>query len=146
MKIDEKLENLIGHFLGTEGHVFEEIHIDKEVIEEIIQIAKKSHPNEFIALLQGKIMKKALKINGLIFLPGNTSDDLAVMNIFMRPLITDSVGSVHSHPGYSANPSKADLNFFAKNGFFHIIIALPYNTDSIRAYNSFGELVDYEII
>jgi len=146
MKIDEKLENLIGHFLGTEGHVFEEIHIDKEVIEEIIQIAKKSHPNEFIALLQGKIMKKALKINGLIFLPGNTSDEGAVMNIFMRPLITDSVGSVHSHPGYSANPSKADLNFFAKNGFFHIIIALPYNTDSIRAYNSFGELVDYEII
>ncbi|MBM4241960.1 MAG: hypothetical protein FJ150_09920 [Euryarchaeota archaeon] len=146
MKINKKLDSLLGHIFGANKNAFSEVQIDKEVVEEILQIAREAYPNEFVALLQGKVRGGVLKVDGLIFLPGNTSDEGAVMQIFMLPLISDAVGSVHSHPGYSASPSTADLQFFAKNGFFHMIIAEPYDLDSIRAYDAFGNLVDYQII
>lgn len=124
---------------------FTEVQIDRELVDEIIDIAKESYPNEFSAMLQGKVKNKILKIDGLIFLPGAASESGAVMDIFMMPMLSDAVGSVHSHPGYSADPSTADLQFFAKKGYFHLIIAQPYDEDSIRAYDGYGELVDYTI-
>ncbi|MGB8233165.1 MAG: hypothetical protein WCE60_04150, partial [Methanobacterium sp.] len=81
---------------------FTEIHVDHELVEEIEDIAKESYPNEFSAMLQGKVENSILKIDGLIFLPGAASESGAVMEIFMMPMLSDAVGSVHSHPGYSA--------------------------------------------
>lgn len=141
-----KLNNLLGKLLGTSKYQFEEVHIDSEVIDEIINISKEAYPNEFMALLEGKVEEKILKITGLVFLPVETSQEGAVMQVFMQPLSTNSVGSVHSHPGFNASPSDADLTFFSKKGFFHMIIAEPYNRESIRAYDSFGNPAEYRII
>lgn len=141
-----KLNNILGKLLGTSGQEIEEIHVDKEVIDEIISIAKESYPNEFMALLEGKIKEHVLEVTGLVFLPIETSNEGAVMQIFMQPLTVNSVGSVHSHPGYSASPSNADLQFFSKKGFFHIIIAEPYSRESIKAYDSWGNVTGYKII
>ena len=131
---------------GLEKNKFSEVHVDHELIEEIIDIAKESYPNEFSAMLQGKIKEGILKIDGLIFLPGAASESGAVMEIFMMPMLSDAVGSVHSHPSFSAQPSEADLQFFSKRGYFHIIIAQPYNEESIRVYDSYGDLVNYTIV
>lgn len=139
-------EKLISYILGTDKKIFHEVHIDQEVVDEMLQIARESYPNEFVAMLQGKVEDQILHIEGLMFLPGETSNQGAVMNIFMMPLIANDVGSVHSHPGYNASPSGADLHFFSKNGLFHIIIAQPYDESSIIAYNSFGERVDFKIV
>jgi proteasome lid subunit RPN8/RPN11 len=125
---------------------FTEVNIDHELVEEIIDIAKESYPNEFSAMLQGKVENDILRIKELIFLPGAASESGAVMEIFMMPMLSDAVGSVHSHPGYSAQPSGADLQFFAKRGYFHIIIAQPYTEESMLAYDSYGELVDFKIV
>jgi proteasome lid subunit RPN8/RPN11 len=141
-----KLNNILGKLLGTSKYQFEEVHVDREVIDEIINIAKESYPNEFMALLDGKIKDKVLKITGLVFLPIETSQEGAVMQVFMQPLTIDSIGSVHSHPGPSASPSNADLEFFSKRGFFHFIIAEPFDVDSIRAYDSWGNPASYRII
>lgn len=141
-----KLNNLLGKLLGTSKYQFEEVHIDKEVIDEIINIAKEAYPNEFMALLEGKIKNKILKVTGLVFLPIETSQEGAVMQVFMQPLTIDSIGSVHSHPGPSASPSNADLEFFAKKGLFHMIIAEPFDRESIRAYDSYGDPAGYKII
>lgn len=141
-----KLNNLFSKILGTSKYKFEEVHVDKEVIDEIINIAKEAYPNEFMALLEGKIEDNVLKITGLIFLPIETSNEGAVMQVFMQPLMSHSVGSVHSHPGPDASPSTADLEFFSKRGFFHMIIAEPYDMESIRAYDSFGNSISYRII
>jgi proteasome lid subunit RPN8/RPN11 len=136
----------LSYLLGTEKKIFQEVQIDREVVEEILQIAREAYPNEFVAMLQGKVKDRILHIDGLLFLPGETSDKGAVMNIFMMPLVDEGIGSVHSHPGHDASPSAADLHFFSKNGLFHMIIAQPYTEESIRAYNSFGENVDFHII
>ena len=141
-----KLNNLLGKLLGTSKYQFEEVHVEGEVIDEIINIAKEAYPNEFMALLDGKIEENILRITGLVFLPIETSQEGAVMQVFMQPLTTSSIGSVHSHPGPSASPSTADLEFFAKRGFFHLIIAEPYDRESIIAYDSFGNPVNYRIV
>jgi proteasome lid subunit RPN8/RPN11 len=141
-----KLDKLMGYILGTDKKLFHEVHIDQEVVDEIIGIAREAYPNEFVAMLQGKIKNQILHIDGLIFLPGETSNQGAVMKVFMMPLIDDIVGSVHSHPGYNASPSNADRYFFSKNGFFHLIIGQPYNENSIYAYDSFGDFSSYKII
>ncbi|GAB4314383.1 MAG: Mov34/MPN/PAD-1 family protein [Methanobacteriaceae archaeon] len=146
MKKKSKIDNFLSRIFGADKKRFEQVQIDREVIEEIINIARQSYPHEFVALLQGKISNHTLKIDGLIFVPGSTSEEGAVMQLFMMPLTSDAVGSVHSHPGYSAGPSQADLQFFAKKGFFHMIIAEPYTEESIRAYDSFGNLADYTVI
>ncbi|MDD1774365.1 MAG: Mov34/MPN/PAD-1 family protein [Methanobacterium sp.] len=139
-------QRLMNYLLGTDRKMFQEVNIDREVVDEILQIARNSYPKEFVAMLQGKVKDNVLLIDGLLFLPGETSDQGAVMNLFMMPLIDEGIGSVHSHPGYNANPSGADLHFFSKNGLFHMIIAQPYTLDSINAYNSFGERVDFKVI
>jgi proteasome lid subunit RPN8/RPN11 len=144
--IKMKLNNLLGKILGTSKQEIEEVHIDREVVEEIMNIAKEAYPNEFMALLEGKIEEHVLRISGLIFLPAETSNEGAVMQVFMQPLTTNSIGSVHSHPGYSASPSDADLHFFSKKGIFHMIIAEPYTRDSIRAYDGWGNIISYKVI
>jgi len=124
----------------------EYVQIDHALLEEIMDIAKEAYPNEFSAMLEGKVEDNVLKIEGLIFLPGAASESSAVMEIFMMPMLSDTVGSVHSHPGYDASPSTADLQFFSKQGSFHLIIAQPYDLDSIRAYDTFGEPAEFEIV
>lgn len=141
-----KLNNLLGKLLGTSKYHFEEVYIENDVIEEIINIAKEAYPNEFMALLDGKIEEDILRITGLVFLPIETSQEGAVMQVFMQPLSINSLGSVHSHPGPSASPSNADLEFFAKRGLFHMIIAEPFDRESIRAYDSFGNSARYRIV
>jgi proteasome lid subunit RPN8/RPN11 len=140
------MDKIIGQILGNKDKNFHEIIIDREIVEEIIHIARKAHPFEFVAMLDGKIKDKTLKIDGLVFSSGETSNQGAVINTFMIPLSTGTVGSVHSHPGPSAAPSTADLQMFAKNGYFHLIIAEPYIKESMIGYNSFGEITHYKII
>jgi proteasome lid subunit RPN8/RPN11 len=68
------------------------------------------------------------------------------MKIFMKPMVTGTIGSVHSHPGNSALPSNADYQFFSKNGLVHFIIAEPYTEDSMVAYDIVGQPIEYRII
>lgn len=140
------LDRILSYLLGTHKKMFQEVQIDREVVEEILQIAREAYPNEFVAMLQGKVTDGILHIDGLLFLPGETSDQGAVMNVFMMPLVDEGIGSVHSHPGYNGDPSSADLHFFSKNGLFHLIVAQPYTEDSISAYNSLGERSGFTII
>jgi proteasome lid subunit RPN8/RPN11 len=141
-----KLDNFISYLLGNDKQKYDKVVIEQDVLEDIMEISRKSYPDEFVALLEGKIKNSVLHIEGLIFLPGETSSEGAVMKIFMLPPMSGSIGSVHSHPGYSNHPSNADYQFFAKTGLFHMIISLPYELDSIASYNSFGERIDFNII
>jgi proteasome lid subunit RPN8/RPN11 len=141
-----RLDNFLSYILGNDKHLFSEVHIDQEVMDEITQIAIEKAPVEFVALLQGKVNDDVLHIDGLIFLPGETSDEGAVMKIFMLPPMSGAVGSVHSHPGFSAQPSNADLMFFAKNGLFHMIIAQPYTIESTESYDTFGERMSFKVV
>ena len=124
---------------------FSEVRIDREVLESVIYYSKKAYPNEFLAFFDGQIKDKVLYITGLIFVPGDTCETGAVVRTDMVPINTKYWGSVHSHPGPSARPSDADLVTFSKNGYFHMIVCLPYSLETFKAYDRHGEPADYSI-
>ena len=138
------INNTLSKLLGNDKSI-DEVQIDPKVIDEIVKIAINADPKEYVALLSGKIHKNILKVTGLIFLPFEASDTSAVMQVFMMPITTDAVGSVHSHPGPSAMPSNADLTFFGKNGYFHMIICRPYSQATIKSYDAFGNPVPFVV-
>lgn len=140
MDFNKTLSKLLGN-----NQKIDAVEIDERVVDEIVKIAINADPKEFVALLSGKIVDSILKITGLIFLPFEASDTSAVMQVFMMPMTVDAVGSVHSHPGPSNQPSNADLVFFGKNGYFHMIICRPYSQATIQAYDAFGTPMSFTI-
>ena len=113
--------SFISKLLGNDEEEFNEVRVDREVLDSVIYYSKKAYPNEFLAFFDGEIKDKILYITSLIFLPGETCETGAVVHMELMPMNTKSMGSVHSHPGPSAMPSEADLKTFSRNGYFHMI-------------------------
>lgn len=130
---------------GRKGRGYVEILIESDVIENIIAIARETHPREFIALLKGKIREKKLVIDSLIYQNYTASTDAAIIQLDL-PIMSGAVGSVHSHPGPSNRPSAQDLVFFSKQGGVNLIIAMPYNIRTIAAYDGNGNPIPVKVL
>ena len=137
--------SFISKILGNKDDEFNEVRVDREVLESIIYYSKKAYPNEFLAFFDGEIKDKILYITGLLFVPGETCETGAVVHTELIPMNTKYFGSVHSHPGPSAMPSDADLKTFSKNGYFHMIVCLPYSLETFKSYDRYGNHLDYTI-
>ena len=137
--------SFISKILGNDDEEFNEVKVDREVLESVIYYSKKAYPNEFLAFFDGEIKDKVLYITSLVFLPGETCETGAVIHTELIPINTKYMGSVHSHPGPSAMPSDADLTTFSRHGYFHMIVCLPYSLETFRAYDRYGEPADYSV-
>lgn len=137
--------SFISKLFGNNDEEFTEVRVDREVLESVIYYSKKAYPNEFLAFFDGKIIDKILYITGLIFIPGETCETGAVVHTELIPINTKYWGSVHSHPGPSARPSDADLVTFSKNGYFHMIVCLPYSFETFKSYDRYGNHLDYTL-
>lgn len=137
--------SFISKIFSNNEDEFNEVRVDREVLESVIYYSKQSYPNEFLAFFDGQIKDKILYITGLIFVPGETCETGAVVHTEMLPINTKYWGSVHSHPGPSAMPSDADLMTFSKNGYFHMIVCLPYSLETFKSYDRYGEPLDYSV-
>lgn len=124
---------------------FEEILILRAVIESIIAIAEDTYPKEFSAFLKGKIRKKKLVITELVYQPYYAGNFSTLIRADL-PMLHETYGTVHSHPGPSNRPSDADLFFFSKHGIINLIICMPYAEQSIRAYDKEGNELGFRII
>ena len=137
--------SFISKIFGNNDEEFNEVKVDREVLESVIYYSKKAYPNEFLAFFDGQINDKTLYITSLIFVPGETCETGAVVHTELIPINTKYWGSVHSHPGPSASPSSADLKTFSKNGYFHMIVCLPYSLGTFKSYDRYGQPLDYTI-
>jgi len=120
--------------------------IKRSCLDLIFECAKDSHPYEFGGLLS---VDETLKdtITEIVVLPGTISGEShAIFKLHMSPIDFSIVGTVHSHPSPSANPSGADLELFRKHGKVHIIAAKPYNYDSWKGYDHKGDNIKIEIV
>ena len=137
--------SFLSKLFNTDSDEFDEVRVDRDVLDSVIYYAKKAYPNEFLAFFDGKIKDNVLYITSLIFVPGETCDVGAVVHTEMLPPTLKYWGSVHSHPGPSAQPSGADLKTFSKNGLFHMIVCLPYSLETFMAYDKYGEPMTYTV-
>ena len=117
--------------------------IDIELLDDICDSAKSCYPQEFLCMLRAEDGV----INEMVLLPGTVNgDEHSFLNLWMAPPDFLMVGSIHSHPGYSNEPSDADIDFFSHYGGVHIIICQPYDHKSWKAYDSKGRIVPIEIV
>ena len=137
--------SIISKIFGKNDEEFNEVRVDREVLDSVIYYSKQSYPNEFLAFFDGEIIDKILYITGLIFVPGETCETGALVHTELIPMNTKYWGSVHSHPGPSAQPSDADLKTFSKNGYFHMIVCLPYSLETFKSYDRYGNPLDYTL-
>ncbi|MCK4366315.1 MAG: Mov34/MPN/PAD-1 family protein [Thermoplasmata archaeon] len=117
--------------------------IKRETIEMILEASRDIHPNEFGAILRAE----EGVITEIMLLPGTLSGSRsAIFQLHMLPIDFTVVGTVHSHPSGSISPSEADIALFQKFGYIHIITGVPFDKDSWRAFDLYGEPVDLEVI
>jgi len=118
----------------------EKIKIKKETLQDILQVSKEAYPREVGGLLLGKN-----QINDFVLIPGEFRPKSVRVKLNQLPIYPHKKGTFHSHPSPHPNPSKADRSFFSQMGRYHMIIAKPYNKDSIKAYNNRGQEIDLEV-
>jgi len=120
--------------------------IKRKCLDLIFECAKSNYPKEFGAMLRVDEDEKDT-ITELVLLPGTISGDShAIFKLHMQPIDFSIVGTVHSHPSSSPNPSDADLRLFGKHGKIHIIVASPYDDYSWKGYTYNGEEINIKVI
>ena len=140
----EAMWHAIYDFFELDDLEFDDVTLSPEVIEEICQFSKDVYPKEFVALLGGEVRKHVLIVDRLIFQPFTNTPYSSHIRLDL-PMLSGSVGSVHSHPGPGNMPSKQDLRFFNKIGGVHLIISNPFRKRDIRLYLGDGTSVHYKI-
>jgi len=138
-----KLMEKIRNFFTLRTNI-NEIKIKREIIEKITELPRETHPKEFLAFFEGLIGSEVI-INDIFYQPyiANNRSAFARLDI---PLTTNTLGSIHSHPGPRNTPSRADRRFFRKTGIVHAIIGYPYREQDIAFYNHHGEPINVTII
>lgn len=120
------------------------VSIKRDVMDSIISYCKIRHPNEAILILKGDSKNGRISIQGLVIPPfSHSGPTFAGFPHSFLPFDNSYVGTVHSHPGGSADPSVADLtNFF---GLVSLIIKWPYGDQDIYAWDSKGGRIEVSI-
>ena len=115
------------------------VSICKEVLDAILEGAKRVYPRESILLLRGKRKKGSIAISDLVVPPFATRGlRFSSVPVHMLPMDFSIVGTMHSHPSGSLHPSSADLNHAF--GSIIMIAAYPYNDEhNVAVYNHDGE-------
>ena len=121
------------------------VSLKKDVRDGILSFCKMKHPNEGILILSGKSKGGKIIIDSLVVPPFSESGPtFAGFPHSFLPLDSSYVGTVHSHPNGSAQPSITDLhNFF---GLISLIVKSPYENDDIFAWDSKGNSVKLTIV
>lgn len=109
-----------------------------------MELSKSSFPNEFSGMLVGDKDKKLIDDIYIIPLTQNHRSSSSI-RLDLVPMSFSVIGSVHSHPSSSAQPSRADLSFFQSKSV-NMIAHYPYGPKDFRVYDSYGKDISLEII
>ncbi|MGZ5520753.1 MAG: Mov34/MPN/PAD-1 family protein [Halobacteriota archaeon] len=110
--------------------------IARDALKFVLEVSASSHPKEFAGMLY-----ETDQIITDVDVPITQSTNVsAVMDLFMLPVNTHIVGSVHSHPSGGLQPSEADIRMFMQNGDYHIIVGYPYEITSWACYDRIGNI------
>ena len=133
---------------STQNSVLEcserKILLKKEALDSILSYCRMKHPDEGILILRGKSKKRNVIIDSLVIPPFSFgAHSSSGFPRHMLPADLSYVGTVHSHPSGSANPSLTDLNNFFE--LISLIVRFPYGDDDIFAWDSEGNSVKLEV-
>ena len=119
------------------------IKIKKDVISDILEFAKETYPKEFFAFLEGKLTKDGVFVKNIAYHPFNSDESSAETIFHMGTNTQGFVGTVHSHPSGSNNPSNVDLRGFSKEGIIHLIVSSPFKENDIKCFGPDGKTLGF---
>lgn len=126
---------------ATKRHVV----MTRQVADGIITYAKSWHPHEGILILQGKVKKEEIRVEGLIIPPFSMHGPYySGFSGYELPFDLSYIGTAHSHPGGSNKPSLEDLNNYY--GLVSIIISYPYEDNTIGAFDRSGKNMEIKLL
>lgn len=144
-RFSDKVKNALTKFFMLDAFEFSEVVMQRDVLDNICDFARHTHPKEFVAVIGGVVKEKKLIINELFYQEFISSVNSASFSAFL-PAAANGVGTVHSHPSSNTRPSDADLFFFNKKGVVHFIIGFPYTPETIHGYDFHGNEINFTII
>jgi proteasome lid subunit RPN8/RPN11 len=111
------------------------VFIKKELLDMILEGAKRLHPKETIVLLRGKVNREAVTVNDVLIPPLATyGKGFSSFPTHMLPMDFSIVGIAHSHPSGSLEPSVEDQNLSI--GRIMLIVVFPYNgKENVAVYS-----------
>jgi len=120
--------------------------LKRELLEMILEGAKRLHPKESIVLLRGKVEKEAISVSDVLIPPFATyGRGFSSFPGHMLPMDFSIVGVAHSHPSGSLEPSVEDQNLSI--GRIMLIVGFPYTgKENAEVYNKQGERLVLEVI
>jgi proteasome lid subunit RPN8/RPN11 len=99
--------------------------IKNELLDMILEGARRLHPKESIVLLRGKMNKEAVTVTDVLIPPLATyGKGFSSFSTHMLPMDFSIVGIAHSHPSGSLEPSVEDQNL--SMGRIMLIVGFPY--------------------
>jgi proteasome lid subunit RPN8/RPN11 len=115
------------------------VSISEDLLQAVLEGARRLHPKEIILLLRGKKTKDTFNISDLLVPPLATyGHGFASIRTHMLPIDFSIIGTLHSHPSGNTAPSAADLNH--SFGRILLITGYPYDGEyNVAAYNHAGE-------
>jgi proteasome lid subunit RPN8/RPN11 len=115
-----------------------EVSISQELIDAILEGARRLYPKETILLLKGKRKKNLITISELVVPPlANYGLGHANIPLHMLPMDFSIIGTAHSHPSGNPTPSHTDLNHFL--GLILMIVAFPFADEgNVALYDHVG--------
>jgi len=121
------------------------ISMRQELLQTMLEGAKRLYPKESILLLRGRKSKNQIGITDLLVPPLATyGHGFANIPLHMMPMDFSIVGTMHSHPSGSFKPSNTDLNHFF--GAILMIAAFPFeNETNVAVYNRNGQRLALQI-
>lgn len=120
------------------------ILMPKEMLEMILESARRLHPRETILLLRGKSNKNVINITDVLIPPLATHGArFSAFPAHMLPMDFSIIGTAHSHPSGNPTPSVEDQNH--SMGKIMLIAAYPYKgKENVAAYTCSGERLTLE--
>jgi proteasome lid subunit RPN8/RPN11 len=121
------------------------VSVSQELLQAILEVAKKLHPRETILLLRGERKKNLIEISEFLVPPLATyGRGFASFPLRMLPIDFSIIGTVHSHPSGNLKPSTVDLNHFF--GSILMIVGFPFADErNIAVYNRRGKKLAWQI-
>jgi proteasome lid subunit RPN8/RPN11 len=144
MSVFARLTRAFLHWIGLDRFYYERILLTGRCAEQIINFARRAHPREFSALIEGRVRQDTLVLSSVIYQHFEASDRAAVLHMNV-PIGTDIRATVHSHPSHNALPSRADLRYFNKYAYVNFIIRYPYQPQDIVCYDARGRQLSFII-
>lgn len=113
--------------------------ISRELLQSILEGARRLYPRETVLLLRGKKESRVIKIFEPVVPPLATyGQGFANIPLHMLPIDFAIVGTAHSHPSGNLAPSITDLNH--SMGIILMIAVPPFiDKKDVAVYNRDGE-------